>query len=231
MPPGTRLVYQGEDSEGRHSVIITVTGLVKEVDGVTARVIYERDLEDGEVTEAELAFFAQDDAGNVWNLGELPEDFEDGAFVEAPDVWLSGERGAQPGVQTPGRLAGLQGGRSYLQGRAPDIEFLDCASVVAGGRRVTVPAGSFTDVVTTHEWSPLESSQAIQTKEFAPGVGVVRVGAINDPEAETLVLVENARDGGAALEQTNQAATALDTHGHSDEVSELYNTSPVVRAG
>jgi hypothetical protein len=230
MSPGDRRVYVGEDSEGRHSVVTAVTGLVKEVDGITARVIYERDLEDGVVTEAELALFAQDDAGNVWEFGELPEDFEDGTFAGAPDVWLSGELGAEPGIQMPAKPETIQG-TSYLQGKAPDIDFLDCATVASSGGTVTVPAGSFSNVVMTHETSPLENTKAIQTKEVAPGVGVVRVGAIHDPEAETMVLTENAKDTGDALAQTNKAAADLDAHGHSDGVSKLYAGSPPVHAG
>lgn len=230
MSPGTHQVWQGEDAEGGHSVIFEVTDLVKDVDGVTARVIYERDLEDGVMSEAELAFFAQDDAGNVWNLGELPEDFENGAFAGAPDVWLGGQLGAEPGIQMPAKPETIQG-TAYLQGRAPDIDFLDCATVASGGGSVTVPAGSFTDVVMTHETSPLESTKAIQTKELAPGVGVVRVGAINDPEAETLVLSQNLRDDAAARAQADKEAAALDAHGHKAGVSELYSTSPAARAG
>jgi hypothetical protein len=65
-------------------VVFTVTDLVKVVDGVTSRVVHDVDRQDGEVTEAELAFFAQDDRGNVWNLGEYPETFENGKFAGAP---------------------------------------------------------------------------------------------------------------------------------------------------
>ena len=70
MTPGTRLTYEGRVGLGTAQIVFTVTRLVKEVDGVTNRVIYDVDRSDGEVTEAELAFFSQDDEGNVWNLGE-----------------------------------------------------------------------------------------------------------------------------------------------------------------
>ena len=230
MVPGTQRVYKGTTSGGSHSVVFTVTDLVKVVDGVTSRVIFDVDIEDGEVTEAELAFFAQDDRGNVWNTGEYPETFENGKFAGAPDVWLGGRQNAQPGIHMPARPERVEGIR-YLQGRAPAIDFLDCAKIVDDDGRVTVPAGRFTDVLTTYETSPLESTTAIQTKEHAPGVGIVRIGAINDPEGETLVLTRYVHLGQAARNRLNRAALALDAHGHSAGVSWLYRTSSRVHRG
>ena len=86
MLSGTRLTYEGVASSGggsakEHQVVFTVTDLTKVVDGVPTRVIYDLDLSAGEVAEAELAFFAQDRTGNVWNLGEYPEEFENGSFA------------------------------------------------------------------------------------------------------------------------------------------------------
>jgi hypothetical protein len=130
----------------------------------------------------------------------------------------------------PARPERVEGVR-YLQGRAPAIDFLDCATVVDDDGRVSVPAGRFTHVLTTHETSPLESTTAIQTKEHAPGVGIVRIGAINDPEAETLVLKRYVHLGSSERARLNRAAIALDAHGHSGSVSPLYRSSPRVHFG
>ena len=74
LTPGTQFVLTGQADRGTgtlpHDVIFTVTDLTKVIDGVRTRVIWDRDLNDGELTEAELAFFAQDNAGNVWSMGE-----------------------------------------------------------------------------------------------------------------------------------------------------------------
>ena len=207
LQPGTRMTYRGPFVRGggggtsKHEVVFTVTGLAKDVDGVTNRVIYDVDKSDGEVTEAELAFFAQDDAGNVWNLGEYPEEYDAGKFSGAPSVWISGLQNAI-GLASHMRANPEDhvNSREYLQGRAPKIDFLDCARIADKNGSADVPAGSFTDVLTTHERSPLESTTAIQTKEHAPGVGIVRIGALNDPEAEVLDLVQDrapARQGPA----------------------------------
>lgn len=230
MIPGTQLVYEGTTSEGGHAVVFTVTDLVKVVDGVTTRVVYDVDLEGGVVDEAELAFFAQDDQGNVWSLGEYPEEFEGGELAGAPDVWIGGLRGAQPGIHMPARTEAVEDVQ-YMQGRAPGIDFLDCATIVDDDGRLTVPAGHFTDILTTHESSPLESTTAIQTKEHAPHVGIVRIGAINDPEGETLVLTRYVQLGPDERDRLNGRAMALDARGHSGSISPLYRSTPRVHPG
>src|SRR3990170_3720292 len=68
----------------------------------------------GQLVETELAFFAQDDDGNVWNLGEYPEEYENGEFVGAPSTWIAGLAGAEAGVHMLAEPR--QGTGYYLQG-------------------------------------------------------------------------------------------------------------------
>ncbi|MEV7907643.1 hypothetical protein [Streptomyces anulatus] len=58
-------------------------------------VAWDRDYSDGKLVETELAFFAQDDDGNVWHFGQYPEVHENGRLVEAP-AWLSPSRRRSP---------------------------------------------------------------------------------------------------------------------------------------
>ena len=87
MAPGTQLILQGGADRGRgelaHRVEITVTDLSKVVHGVRAWVVWERDFNEGVLRETELAFFAEDDAGNLWNLGEYPEEWDARRFAGA----------------------------------------------------------------------------------------------------------------------------------------------------
>ena len=198
-------------------IVSTVTDLTKVVAGVTARVILEVDIQDGQVAESELTLFAQDDRGNVWNLAEYPETFdEDGTFTGAPSTWVAGIQGTVPGIhmladpESPAVRNVL-----YLQGYAPSIDFLDCARVHSVNQTTTVPVGTFHDVLTTWETSPLEKSSAIQVKEHAAGVGIVRVSAINDPEGETLELTTNATLSRGERIATDKAALQEDLHGRS----------------
>src|SRR5215211_9392033 len=101
LTPGTQLVFEGSaiGDEGRQSrrVVSTVTDLSKVIDGVRTLVISEGDYTAGQLSEPELAFFAQDNAGNVWLVGEYPEEYEDGKFDKAP-AWISGQKGAWAGI-------------------------------------------------------------------------------------------------------------------------------------
>jgi hypothetical protein len=99
--PGTQFVFEGFTEEGGrqipHSIIFTVTDLTKEIANVRTVVAWVVDYSDGVVVEAELAFYAQDNDGTVWFLGEYPEVYERGKLVEAP-AWISGFKGARAGI-------------------------------------------------------------------------------------------------------------------------------------
>ena len=64
LVPGAHSVFEGSaiDDGQRISrrVVSTVTDLTKEINGVNSMVVWERDYSEGELVEAELAFFAQD---------------------------------------------------------------------------------------------------------------------------------------------------------------------------
>src|SRR5581483_4651190 len=74
LVPGMELVYEGSSVDGKKRLVFIVTDLVKVVGGVRNVVVWDRDYTNGELVEAELAFFAQDRFGNVWHTGEYPEE-------------------------------------------------------------------------------------------------------------------------------------------------------------
>ena len=67
------LVLEGQASRGGggapHRVTFIVTDLTKVINGVRTVVVWDRDVSNGQLVESELAFFAQDNVGRVWNLG------------------------------------------------------------------------------------------------------------------------------------------------------------------
>ncbi len=209
--PGTQLTLTGRAEGEPHRVVFTVTDLTKVINGVRTIVVWDRDFGAGQLVEAELAFFAQDDAGNVWNLGEYPEEFEDGQLVGAPSTWIAGRDGAKAGVHMLARPRPAAGW--YLQGYAPAIDFLDCAKVSETGARACAPAACYDDVLVTTETSPLEPGDGFQLKSHAPGVGIVRVGAQATSDGETLALVARVRLGATAMAEVRREALRLDRRG------------------
>jgi len=145
---GTQFVYRGRIVEGGrpvpHDVIFTVTDLTKTVDGVPVVVALDQDYLRGRLQEQELAFFAQDDKGNVWNFGEYPEEYEHGKFAGAPSTWIRGVRGTYGGIHM---LADPAVGAKYSEGLVPAIEFDDVSTVTSTSRKTCVRAGCFRQVL------------------------------------------------------------------------------------
>jgi len=211
--PGTEFVLDGRVNVGgqplAHQVILIVTDLTKVVHGVRTVVLWDRDFNTGTLTEAELAFHTQDNAGNVWNLGEYPAQYSGGQFTGAPDTWISGLASAQGGMIIPGNPQA--GTAVFLQAYAPGV-IGDCGQVSTVGVQnpaLCVPVGCYDNVLVVDETSPPELGT--QKKYYAPGVGNFQIGATdNDPQGETLVLSETVHLGRDACIAARQAALALE---------------------
>jgi hypothetical protein len=205
-----------------HRVVFTVTDLTKVINGVRTRVMWDTDTNDGELVESELAFQAQDDDGNVWVLGEYPEEYDAGVFTGAPNTWISGVQRAKAGVLVPGHPK--VGTSPFRQGYSPKIDFFDCGQVSATDQKTKIPFGNFRNVLVVNEWAPLDPTGGIQQKYYAPGLGNIQIGAVDDPEAETMVLTKLKRLGPRALAEAREEALKLDRHGY--KVSDVYRQTP-----
>jgi hypothetical protein len=228
LPAGTQYVFQGRSNRGLgrlpHHVIFTVTDLTKVIDGVRTRVLWDRDINAGKLLEGELAFFAQDDDGNVWAFGEYPEEYEaDGSFGGAPDTWIPGRAGARPGLHM--RAQPRPNTPSYLQGWAPAIEFSDRAKVLETGRRTCVPTGCYRNVLVTDETNPTEPTDGHQLKYYAPGVGNIRAApGVGGKEREVLELVAVRRLSAEALAKVRTEALKLDARAY--RAAKVYRRTP-----
>ena len=225
LRPGTEFSYQGRVAEGGrsspHTVTFTVTSLTKVVDGVRTVVAWDRDYYGGKLKEQELAFFAQDDQGNVWNFGEYPEEYSArGRFTGAPDTWIRGTAGAYGGLHM---LARPVPGARYREGLVPRIEFDDVSMVATGGQATCVPAGCYRGVLRVNEWSPNDPASGIQVKYYAPGVGLVRVGALGGDSREYLTLASVRHLSVPQLAAVRAAALAIDHRAY--RVSGVYRAT------
>ena len=219
LQPGTRLIYEGvtvEDGESiSHRLVFTVTDLTKKIEGVDTVVAWIVDYADGDLVEAEIAFYAQDNDGNVWYLGEYPEEYEEGEFIDAP-TWIAGIEEAKPGLKMMAEPH-LEI-PSYFQGWGPAVEWSDYAHVDQVGQETCVPVDCFTDVIVIAETS-LGETGAFQFKYNAPGVGEVRVDWQGDDETkEELELVSIVQLNPQALEKARAEALKLEAHAY--EISE-----------
>jgi hypothetical protein len=230
MVPGTQLVLTGLADRGNgllpHRSVMIVTDLTKVIDGVRTRVVWDLDYNGGQLVESELAFFAQDDNGNVWNLGEYPEEYDNGRFTGAPNTWIGGVAGAEPGISM---LANPMVGDTYTSGFAPQINFFDVATVAARGQSVCVPVGCFGDVLVIDESSPLAPEEGHQLKFYAPGVGNIKVLPVGGEQGEQLQLVSVSRLGPRALSAVRVSVLRLDRRAYT--FSAVYRSTPPIVYG
>jgi hypothetical protein len=227
LQPGTQFIYEGSSVEdGKrlpHRVVFTVTDLTKVIDGVRTVVAWDRDYSAGELVETELALFAQDDDGNVWHLGQYPEEYENGEFVDAP-AWIAGFQNARPGISMKAKPE--LGAPSYSQGWGPAVNWTDRAQVYRTGEKTCVPVDCYEDVLVMEEFSE-EEPDAFQLKYYAPGVGNVRVGwKGDDPSRETLKLVELVQLSAEALADVRAAALKLEKRAYALSKDVYAHTSP-----
>jgi hypothetical protein len=174
--------------------------------------VWDRDINAGKLLEGELTFFAQDDAGNVWNFGEYPEEYDErGRFDGAPDTWISGIARAKAGILM--RADPRPGTSSYLQGNAPDIGFGDTAKVQKLGQRACVPVACYKNVLVIDETNPLEPGNGHQLKYYARGVGNVQVVPRSGKEHEVLELVDVRKLDARERARARAGALVLDRRG------------------
>ncbi|MCB0579994.1 MAG: hypothetical protein KDD10_11895 [Phaeodactylibacter sp.] len=229
LTPGMRYVYGGttlsdEDEPLAHRVIINVTDLTKVIAGVNCAVTWDLDYSGGELVEAELAFFAQDKEGNIWRMGEYPEEYEDGEFADAPH-WIGGLQDAIPGISM---LANPWAGTpSYSQGWAPKVQFTDRGQVDEMGLSTCVPMGCYDNVMVIKETSE-EEPGIYQLKYFARGVGNVQVGFKgDDPSAELLELIDVLQLRGENLREMRESALALEKAAYERKMNKkVYGQTP-----
>jgi len=228
LEPGMQLVYEGftNDDDGNRiarRLIVTVTDLTKVIDGVRSMTSWDQDFNEDSLVEAELAFYAQDDDGTVWRMGEHPEEYENGKFVGAP-TWIHGiadsiagiEMLANPALETP----------SYSQGWAPAVEFTDRGQVSQTGQEVCVPAGCYENVIVVDETSKAEPDSH-QLKYYAPGVGNIKVDwKGEDQTQETLELIEIKQLSAEELAAARAEALKLEKSAYEKSTDVYAKTSP-----
>ena len=227
MKPGTKWVQEGTAVEGGESITrridFTITDLTKVIGGVRTAVTWDLDYSDGELVEAELAFFAQDKDGNIWRMGEYPEEYDGKKLVGHP-AWIHGFEDAHAGIMMKGSPA--TGTPSYSEGWGPAVHWTDRGQVDSVGVKTCVPVDCYDDVLVIAESSQTEVN-AQQLKYYARGVGNVRVGwrGAGEKTRETLELVKLERLDAAKLTEVRAKALELEKSAYKNS-PDLYGKTP-----
>ena len=172
LKPGHRLKLEGSEHGARVTLDVTVLDETRVVDGVTTRVVEERESKNGALIEVSRNYLAFDPATrNVYYFGEDVDIYKSGRIVGHEGAWLSGVGGARYGLMMPGDP---KVGMKYYQEQAPGVA-MDRAEIVSLSDRLTTPSGTFTGCLRAKETTPLEKG-AVEYKVYAPGVGLIKDG-------------------------------------------------------
>jgi hypothetical protein len=182
MTPGSRWVYK----EGPQRVVVTVTDRRKRILGIDATVVHDVVSEDGELVEDTWDWYAQDEDGNVWYLGENTKEYEGGKVKSTAGSWEAGVDGAEAGVILPAEPeTGMTYRQEYYRGQAEDA-----AEVLSTDEKAEVPFGAFNRVLLTKDYTPLEPA-LLEHKFYARGVGpVLTVAVSGGSDREELIRFE-----------------------------------------
>ena len=194
LPPGRTLRYRSED--GSEEILIEILSETREVAGLNCRVVRDRVYVDGLVIEDTFDWYAQDDAGNVWYMGEEVSDFtydDQGALlsVEHPGAWetLRDIAGigvlALPGYIMPANpTLGLTYHQEYYKGDAEDYAEIDQVDAV-----IELEDGSTYTVIRSHDLSTLDAT-IDSFKYYAAGIGVVLEEGQDGERVELVEVIE-----------------------------------------
>jgi len=173
LKPGYQLTLEGKESGKLVRLVVSVLDETKVVGGIEARVVEERETEDGVLVEVSRNYVAiHKTTHDVYYLGEDVDVYKGGKIANHDGAWLHGTGGAKLGLLLPGAPVV---GQRYYQEVAPKVA-MDRAEVVSVSERVTTPAGTFEKCLKTEESTPLEPGR--EFKLYAPGVGLVTDGSL-----------------------------------------------------
>src|SRR5436309_12934223 len=139
LPVGRTLIYRGVKDGQTQEDRVTVTDRTKTVaEGITARVVTDVATHDGQLLEKTSDWYAQDEQGNVWYVGEDTAAYLPSGKVDRSGSWEAGVHDAEPGLvmeadpQIPDAYR-----QEFLTNQAEDM-----AWVLERGGTVDVPYGT-----------------------------------------------------------------------------------------
>ncbi len=224
MPVNTAYVYFTQTADGCEWDELDITNTTRPIDGIGTRVVLDRvwldtsescadqldnypnDFPYGDLTETTQDYHAQDNAGNLWYLGEhtidktvAPADCEtyaSGTDAIFPGIngcldgsFIAGEKDALPGIVM---MAEPSKGDFYQQ--EFDEDNAEDWGKVLNFVPVKYAGGEYVNCLETKEWSPLEHG-AIEHKYYCQGAdggrgALVQVEAVSGGKTEWTKLID-----------------------------------------
>src|SRR4030088_920125 len=134
---------------------------------VEALIMQDRETINGQLEEVALDYFAQDDDGTVYYLGEDVDNYKDGKVVAHEGAWLYGKDTKILGVIMP---AHPRVGQKFSPEDVGEVT-KENGVVLCLSKKASVPAGKFENCLKVKETN---SDGETEEKLYAPGVGAIK---------------------------------------------------------
>jgi hypothetical protein len=225
LKPGTQWVYGGTTQVGGrevpHGIIVTITDVIRVIDGVPTVAMLGESTDSGEISQVGMDYMALDNDGNVWILGGYTEEYEGGEYTNTESVWLGTKEGQQVGILVPGTVT-MDTPRWFIAG-APD-ESPSVGEPVDVGASKCVQFGCFEAVHIIQEGEV--GAPDNEHKYYAPGVGVMNNvpldASLHKDRFELINFVQLTPEG-----ITEASQTILDLEAHARDVApEVFGSAP-----
>jgi len=134
---------------------------------VDALAVEDREFQDGQIEEVALDYFAQDDDGTVYYLGEDVDEYQDGKVTGHEGSWLLGKDTKNPGIIFPGHP------KIGVKFKSEDVskEITENDEIISLSEDVMTPGGNYSNCIKVKEGL---ADGTIEYKYNAKGIGVVR---------------------------------------------------------
>jgi hypothetical protein len=168
LQPGTRWTYRQDTPTGHRGVVATVAAAPHTIEGVPTTAVRWQIRSGGTERTAMVRWYAIDDAGNVWWLGQRVVPHGPPLDWLASRSWQAGEHGAEAGVVL---TATPRVGDGYLNAREPRV-VARRSTVVATTGTVATTRRTFHDTVVLDDLSSLAPLHRVTTF-YGAGLGMV----------------------------------------------------------
>lgn len=226
LKAGTQWTREGTTLIGKravaHKVTSTVTDVIREINGVKAVLVLDEETGAGQVVDKSLDYLAVDNAGNVWWLGGVTEEYADGKFAGVDEAWLDGKKGGKAGILLP---ADPTSGTAPWTIAAPPGEKGDQASFLEKRAEECVPFDCYKDVLVVSEGTGAET----ELKYYAQGVGQIRNEPKKSHDEDNEKLVNVTQLSADGLSEASKEALRMDA-GAAKEETDTFGDIKAARA-
>ena len=204
-------VYEVQEGHTELTVIDVFTPDTRTFDWdggtVECACLQEWEIEEGEIVEISLNYFAQADGGTVYYFGETVDIYEDGEIVSHEGSWLVGGPGAgdpeetatadDPAVFMP---ANPEIGDVWKPEDLPDDDIEEFVEAIKFRDKLLTPVEKFEDVLEVQEETP-----DLEQKWYAADIGFVK-----GKETGEILMIEDLIDAADEDEMLDELEEILD---------------------